>query len=181
MATRLFDIVGGNVIMNPTILWIPEFKAIWDRDKSKHKGQAVKEISYIVFLYSFKSPYLAYSERDRKVKILRDYFGETEWEPDEIVTKAIKRYNELQETATTRLLNASLRLCDKVTEYFDSIDLNEKDRMGKPVYALNEVVKNMKDVGPVVKSLESLKEQVLKEQMDKSIIRGGTDIGLFEI
>jgi hypothetical protein len=72
-------------------------------------------------------------------------------------------------------------LCDKVTEYFDSIDFNEKDRMGKPIHTLNDVVKNMKDVGPVVKSLESLKDQVLKEQMDKSIIRGGTDIGLFEI
>lgn len=181
MATRLFDIVGGNVIMNPTILWIPEFKALWERDKTKHKGTAVKEISYIVFLYSFKSPYLAYSERDRKTKILRDYFGDQEWEPDDVVKAAIKRYNELQETATTRLLNSSLRLCDKVTEYFDSIDFYEKDKMGKPIHSLNDVVKNMKDVGPVVKSLESLKDQVLKEQMDKSIIRGGTDIGLFEI
>lgn len=181
MAARLFDIVGGNVIMNPTILWIPEFKFLWERDKTKHKGNAVKEISYIVFLYSFKSPYLAYSERDRKIKILQDYFGGQEWEPDEPVKAAIKRYNDLQETATTRLLNASLRLCDKVTEYFDSIDFNEKDKMGKPIHTLNDVVKNMKDVGPVVKSLETLKDQVLKEQMDKTIIRGGTDIGLFEI
>jgi hypothetical protein len=181
MATRLFDIVGGNVIMNPTILWIPEFKTLWDRDKTKHKADAVKEISYIVFLYSFKSPYLAYSERDRKTKVLHDYFGDQKWEPDKQVEAAIKRYNELQETATTRLLNASLRLCDKVTEYFDSIDFNEKDKLGKPIHTLNDVVKNMKDVGPVVKSLESLKDQVLREQMDKSIIRGGTDIGLFEI
>jgi hypothetical protein len=181
MATRLFDIVGGNVIMNPTILWIPEFKYLWDRDKNKHKEMAVKEISYIVFLYSFKSPYLAYSERDRKTKILRDYFGDQKWEPDESVNAAIKKYNELQETATTRLLNASLRLCDKVTEYFDSINFSEKDKLGKPIHTLNDVVKNMKDVGPVVKSLESLKDQVLREQMDKSIIRGGSDIGLFEI
>jgi len=181
MAAKLFDIIGGNVIMNPTILWIPEFKEIWDRDKSKHKAKAVKEISYIVFLYSFKSPYLAYNEKDRKIKILQDYFDDLEWKPDDVVNKAIKRYNELQETATTRLLNASLRLCDKVTEYFDSIDFNEKDKMGKPIHSLNEVVRNMKDVGPVVKSLESLKDQVLREQMDKNVIRGGTDIGLFEI
>ena len=173
--------MGGNVIMNPTILWIPEFKALWDRDKTKHKGNAVKEISYIVFLYSFKSPYLAYSEKDRKIKILQDYFDGKKWEPDELVKAAIKRYNDLQETATTRLLNASLRLCDKVTEYFDSIDFNEKDKLGKPIHSLNDVVKNMKDVGPVVKSLETLKDQVLREQMDKTIIRGGTDIGLFEI
>ena len=181
MAAKLFDIVGGNVIMNPTILWIPEFKVLWDRDKTKHKGTAVKEISYIVLLYSFKSPYLAYSEKDRRIKILQDYFNGEDWKPDDTVKAAIKRYNELQETATTRLLNASLRLCDKVTEYFDSIDFNQKDKLGKPIHTLNDVVKNMKDVGPVVKSLESLKDQVLKEQMDKSIIRGGTDIGLFEI
>jgi len=181
MAAKLFDIVGGNVIMNPTILWIPEFKELWDRDKTKNKKNAVREISYIVFLYSFKSPYLAYSEKDRKVKILQDYFDNKDWKPDKEVEAAIKRYNDLQETATTRLLNASLRLCDKVTEYFDSIDFKEKDKLGKPIHTLNDVVKNMKDVGPVVKSLETLKDQVLKEQMDKSIIRGGTDIGLFEI
>jgi hypothetical protein len=181
MAAKLFDIGGGNVIMNPTILWIPEFKALWDRDKSKHKINAVKEISYIVFLYSNKSPYLAYSEKDRRLKILEDYFEGKEWEPDDLVNSAIKKFNELQETATTRLLAASLRLCDKVTEHFDNIDFNINDKSGKPIYSLADVVKNLKDVGPVVKSLESLRDQVLKEQMDKNSIRGGTDIGLFEL
>lgn len=181
MAAKLFDIVGGNVIMNPTVLWIPEFKHLWDRDKAKYKSTAVREISYIVFMYSFKSPYLAYSETDRRLKILKDYFNGEDYKPDGAVEAAIKRYLELQETATTRLLNASLRLCDKVTEYFDSINFNDKDKLGKPIHELTDVVKNMKDVGPVVKSLEQLKDQVLREQMDKNIIRGGTDIGLFEL
>ena len=50
---KLFDIQQGKVVMNPTILWVPEFRTLWDRDKSKHKEQAVNEISYIVFLYDF--------------------------------------------------------------------------------------------------------------------------------
>jgi len=38
----------------------------------------------------------------------------------------------------------------------------------------------MKDIGDIVSSLESLKDKVEKEQMERGSIRGGTGIGMFE-
>ena len=84
---RLFDIVNGKVIMNPTAIWIPEFKTLWDRDKTKYKSKAVNEISYIVFMYGFHSPYAAYSEEEKEKKILQDYFPKGDWKPDAAVTE----------------------------------------------------------------------------------------------
>ena len=31
---ELFDIEGGKIVLDPNVLYIPEFKALWDRDTS---------------------------------------------------------------------------------------------------------------------------------------------------
>jgi len=169
---RLFDIVNGKVIMNPTALWIPEFKKIWDRDKTKYKSKAVNEISYIVFMYGFHSPYAAYSEKDRERKILEDYFpNNKEWAPDKEISAAVKRYKELQDSVALRALRSAKIALDKVNEYFETVS---PDRA-------NEILRNAKELGPTIKSLDILTRQVEKEQLENSSVRGGEGIGLFEL
>lgn len=169
---RLFDIDKGKVVMNPTSLWIPEFKKIWNRDKTEDKSEAYAEISYIVFMYDYRSPYRDYSEDDRERKILQDCFPKKQdWVPDKTVAKAIERFREFQETANSRLLKAAKIAADKLTEYFRNVDAS----------AANDIVRNLKELGTVVKSLDALEKQVQKEQVEKNNVRGGTDIGLFEI
>lgn len=166
--------------MNPTILWVPEFRTLWDRDKSKHKEQAVNEISYIVFLYDFRSPYMAYAATERESKIKRDYFGTDEWVPDDEVIAAISKYKELQSSPILRLLQAAMDSCDKMTDYLNSVDLTKRDSGGRQVYTVKEVRDTMKDIGDIVSSLESLKDKVEKEQTERGSIRGGTGVGMFE-
>ena len=102
--TKLFDIDRGNVVMNPTALWIPEFKYLWDRDKSKSKEKATSEISYVVFMHHFQSPYQAYGHMEMEQKIREDFFKNLpDWEPDDKVKAAIKKYLELQDSAVLRL------------------------------------------------------------------------------
>jgi hypothetical protein len=48
---KLFDIVAGEVVLNADALAIAPFKTLWDKDTSKTKSQATKEISYIVYMY----------------------------------------------------------------------------------------------------------------------------------
>lgn len=177
---KLFDIDGGKVVMNPTILWLPEFKKIWDRDKSKGKEVAAREISYIVFLHSFQSPYQAYSEADRESKIISDFFKEG-WKPDDCVKAGIKKYLELQDSAVLRLFNSTKlaleainvhfkRVYNKVVESEDDMDID-----------IDKLVKNAERLGNLVQSLEKLKVQVQKEQLDNTSIRGGQGVGMFEI
>lgn len=169
---RLFDIDKGKVVMNPTSLWIPEFKKLWNRDKTEDKANANSEISYIVFMYDYRSPYRDYSERDRERKVRQDCFPEEQdWVPDEAIKRAIKRFRELQETANSRLLKAAKIASDKLEVYFNNVDAS----------AATEIIRNLKELGTLVKSLDTLEKQVQKEQLEKNNIRGGQEVGLFEV
>lgn len=169
---RLFDIEKGRLILNPTALWIPELKKLWTRDKTKEKADAYAEISYIVFMYDYRSPYRDYAEQNRGQKILTDCFPDNpDWKPDDAVKKAIKRFREFQSTANSRLLGAAKIAADKLTEYFIAVDPN----------SATEIVRNLKELGTVVKSLDALEKQVQKEQLEKNNIRGGQEVGLFEV
>lgn len=169
---KLFDIENGQVVLNPTSLWIPEFKKLWDRDKSKNKAKAAREISYIVFLYDYRSPYQAYSESERENRILKDYFSEEEdWTPDEEIKAAIKRFEEFQDSAALRLLRATKLALEAINEFFKNADSSDIDK----------IVKNAKELGNLVQSLDKLEQQVQKEQLEKNSVRGGMEIGHFEL
>ena len=109
--------------MNPTSLWIPEFKVLWDRDKTEYKEKAVDEISYIVHLCAFYSPYRNYSSKMREERIRIDSFGkDTKWQPDDKIKAAVKKFNELQQTPTLRLLDAVRLSIESVIEFFEMSD-----------------------------------------------------------
>jgi len=46
----------------PEILLVREFKALLDRDKTKTKTRATKELTYIYLALDWKSPYCDYLE-----------------------------------------------------------------------------------------------------------------------
>ena len=158
--------------MNPTSLWVPEFRKIWERDKSKTKEIAAKEISYIVFLYSFTSPYQAYAEKEREARIIKDYFGDMpSWKPDETVKAAITKYKEMQDTIALKLLRSTKLALETMQEFFENATADDIDK----------IVKNAKELGNLVQSLDKLERQVQKEQLESASIRGGQGIGLFEL
>ena len=173
MNNKLFDINNnGQVVMNPTVLWVPQFKKIWDRDKSKSKEKASREISYVVFLYGYNSPYQAYPEKDRESKIINDYFKDNlDWKPDDDVKAAITKYLELQDSAALRLLRTSRKALEKIDEFMDNANPSDVD----------QIVKNTKELGKLMVSLDELEKQVQKQQLQRANIRGGNDIGDFEL
>jgi len=169
---KLFDIQNGKVVLNPTTLWIPEFKALWDRDKKKNKDRAVAEISYIVFLYSYQSPYQAYSETEREKKIREDFLKDfPEWKPDDAVKDAIVKYNDLQDSVSLRLLRSTKLALETIEEYFKTANPDD----------ITTIVRNAKELGNLVQSLDKLEKQVQKEQLDSGSVRGSSEVGLFEL
>jgi len=176
---KLFDIVKSEVVISPHVLAIPAIKKLWDRDKTKSKDRAYKEISYIVFMYDFHSPYkdVSVSERDKRVK--KDVFKTDDWVPDNYVKEAIEIYRFLQETPLTRLLEVNLNNIDKLTEYLEGIDFKGKDLEDANKTA-EGLMKGMEKIGNIIKSLSILRKQVQTEVAENTA-RGNTEIGYFEI
>jgi len=180
---RVFDVVSGEVVADPSRLIIPEFKTIWDKDKSKDKQRATKELAYIVFSYdlSADNPYRGYSEYERDIVLKKDLFGDSNWVPDSYVSDAIEKFKRLMETTNTRVLLGAKKAAEELAKWFEQIDFSKVDAYGKPIFSATELARNLKEVGSIVKSLAQLEEMVRREQVDKTTTRGGNDIGMYEI
>lgn len=180
---ELFDIEGNNVVLNPDSLFIPEFKKLWDRDKTKQKNKATAEIAYITLKHNLSktNPYNGYSDKDKEYKIKNDLFNDPNWEPDEKIKEAEERYKEFQQTHSSRLLKGARAAADQLAEYFENINFSETDNYGRPKYSAKELSSNLKDVSSIVKSLRQLQEQVEKEQLEAKTARGDIEIGMYEM
>jgi hypothetical protein len=179
---KLFDIDNGKVVLDPSNLAIPVFKKIWDSDKSKTKEIATKELTYVVFLCDYKSPYRDYLPQEREEKIRKDIFSaDDEWEPSELIKEAIKQYEELQQTTNSRLVESAKVAAEQLAVYFRNTNFSALDDRGRPIYTAKDLVANLKALGDVVKSLSNLEKQVQKEQLEASTIRGGGEIGAYEL
>ena len=72
---KLFDILGGKVIIHSDALGIPCFKKIWDADKAD-KEHATKVISYIVLKNKWDSPYVLSMNSDSiETKLKEELFN----------------------------------------------------------------------------------------------------------
>jgi len=180
---KAFDIVGDHVSFTPEFLAVPEFKAIWDRDRTKNKGRATKELSFIAFLCDNTpaNPYMGYSEEIREDILKEDFIGNAKWDIDLLVGYGIRKLNTLFQTPSSRLLAGALVAADQLAGWFKSIDFSKIDDSGKQVFSARELSSNLGSVGTIIKSLKSLEKQVRQEQLDDNMARGGAEIGIFEI
>lgn len=177
---KLFDIVQSKIILDPDVLAIPQIAKVWNRDKSVSKEKAYNEVSYIVFLCAFNSPYRDLSEDVKEKTIIKDVFGTEDWKPDEVIKKAIDKYEQLQETRHLRMLRSYEHIEDEITAYNNRIDLDAVDDFGKPLYNIKDIVQNAEKIGNIIKSISMLNKQVRSEIEEKSA-RGQTEIGLYEV
>jgi len=180
---KAFDIQGDIVTFTPEFLAVPEFNKLWMRDKKKGKAQAIRELSYVIFLCDngITNPYVGYSEDIRSEVLIEDFIGDKAWKPDEQIQAASDKFRSLGETTSSRLLKSSNIAADKLAVYFEEIDFTLMDDNGKPMYSARELASNLSAVGNIVKSLRVLEEQIKKEHIDDNTARGGAEIGMLEL
>lgn len=177
---RIFELEGNYPVIITEHLMIPEFKLLWERDKSKDKSKAKTELAYIYFMMDIKSSYLAYSQEEMEEKINEDLFKNKKYKPDQVVIDAMKRYVEFSDTPSTNLLKAGRIGAEKLRSFLLSVNLNERTKSGMPVYKPQEISKTISELDKVVESLKKLEENVRKEENSPDKVRGGTTGGLLE-
>jgi len=175
---KLFDMVGTDITLDANILAVPALQKIWDRDKSKGKAQALKELKFIVFLCDFLSPYKDLQEDLKEKTIIEDIFGE-KWVPDNTVKEAITKYIQLQETPLMRFLDVNLKNIGKLTNYLDLITFEGKDEY-EALKIVDSMTKSIEKAGGMIKSILTLKKQVQTEITEKNV-RGQSEIGPYEL
>lgn len=156
---ELFIIEKNKVIASPEALLVKEFKDIWDSDKSLSKDRAVSELAYVYFTTDYKSIYQSYPEgeiRDNKIK--EDIIRDKNWKQPDLITIAIKKYEELQETPTLRMLKGARKAANVITSYYENLKEDKID--GRTV---TSITTSLSKIGEVVDSLDKLEQQIRRE------------------
>ena len=178
------------IINEPEVLLIKEFAALWTNERNKtkedpkgiYKSRAYRELTYIWLMIDWASPYSDYAEQDRHQACLQAAnLSEDEW-ADPVFRAACRKYRDMQnESRALKLIKAAQGVVDKITDYFDTIDLSERDPItGRPIWKTNDVMKEMQSVSKVVDELKSLEYMYKKEQEEETGVRGEGDIGHFD-
>ncbi len=176
----IFVLKDGRVQVDPVNLTIPEFREIYDRDLTKDKVTAFNELCYCYHMADYKSVYNNYDDGEKHTKILADYFKGGSFGPDQLILDAIEKYRSLQETPSMRLLKAARKALNKIIEYFNTVDLSERDGKGAIVNRIGDLTKSASDIGKIVESIDKLEEKIKKEQLRETKIRGQAEISDYE-
>lgn len=170
---KLFEIVNNQPCVSAETLLIPEFKRLWNRDKSKDKSKAHNEFAYIYFSTDYMSIYLSYSKEVREERLNEDFMEDRNYKPDQMVLDAMKKYDDLQQTPTMNFLKAARYAMQTTEDYFMGIDYAERDIKGNAVYKVKEITSSLKDCSGIKDTLDKLIEAVKKEKSNGTTARGG--------
>ncbi len=178
---------GRAQLVTADLVLIDEFRKLLEPTRNKCKEdstglehlRADREFTYIYLAIDWKSPYSGYSELERHEAALQDaYITEEEWE-DPLFRAACRKYRALQESNRyIRLLKSAELVTDKIIDYFNNVDLEERDEQtGKYVNKVADIQKAMENASKQIETLKMIESLVKKEITEQSQIRAGATEG----
>ena len=146
---------------------ITQFKRILDRDKSKTKDLAIKELTFIYFYADITSPYQSIlTDTERCDEIKRDIELPVKWKIDQVILDAVKFYTERSKTAVHHLYTASMTAAAAVNDILSDskalIDAAD-DKIG----AITKVIGALEKVPKVMASLRDIEKELIRQIEDK--------------
>ena len=133
-------------------------------------------------MIDWASPYSDYTEQERHEEAMKDAkLTEKEW-TDPTFRAACRKYRELQNSSRSlKLIKAAQDVVDKITDYFETLDLQERDPVtGKPIFKTKDIMAELSNVSDVVEQLKTLEVLYKREQEQENGLMGNVEIGAFD-
>ena len=167
----------------PEILLVDEFKQLLDEKRNKCKEdpkgkfglRAFREFTYIWLAIDWNSLYKDYSIPERHKEALKDgEITEEEWE-DPTFRAACRKYRDLQNSSrAVKILNASRKAVDRITDYFNEINPMERDEeTGKPIWKVKDIQSELSNIPKLLEELRAVEDLVKQEMIESNNNRGG--------
>lgn len=154
------------VTFSEEALVISVFKKIINRDKTKDKSIAIKELTFIFFYSDITSPYQGIIDLDaRAEEIIRDIELPKTWKIDAIINDAIEFYKSRSKTAIHSLYDAAMMAMDAVNEtLINSKDLisSSDDKIG----ATQKIIATLEKVPKVMQNMRDAEKELIKQIED---------------
>lgn len=172
-----------------SILLIKEFATLWESTRNKTTGdskgeqrkRAYREFTYMFLMYDWESPYKAFSTKDRHETSLDDSSLTVDEYNDKDFKLACVKYQKIQETRMLKLLQGMYKTIDELTLFLSTVDLQERDIDGKPIFNAKQISDTLAGVGKTVTSLDTVEAIVRKEKEGEgSKLRGDRKPGIMD-
>ncbi len=174
---RLLVYEGYNLTIDPMLLTLKPFKAIWVRDKTEKKERAISEIAYIYFMEDPRSDYQYIIDRDERSKSIKEGEGlKATWQPDGTVKEAMKLYASFK-TTSALLLEDTRALVDGYRNKLRDLTSDMSELDVKDVKELGAIIKQ---VPSMVKDLDEAERALAKEIAQSDKVRGAQEKSIYE-
>jgi hypothetical protein len=179
----------GNVDLNKEWLhMIPEFSILLHRvwrcegDADGRKKLMQRRIfNYIYLTIDFASPLFTWENDARLLEALKSQNLKSGDVEEDKVQAAIRKYDEYQQESSPKLkaLRGMHNALDKMNEKMETINLDEVDKQGKPLYTPSTITRFMKEINAAYDALETMERRVLEELKKEggNTIRGTATLG----
>jgi len=167
---NLFEMKGSpngdkTLVIAPEAYMLKPFKVIWDRDKSKYKAVATKELGYVYYFSDLKSDYSTISnEKDKSNEIIKDLDMPNKWAPDDKVNEAIMFYKERSKTIISLTYEAAKEAADAINEVCRGAKTYINESQDK-IVAASKVATMMQQMPKNMDSLSIAYSKLVMEQM----------------
>jgi hypothetical protein len=171
---KYFDISGDNVVVHADALAIPAFTDIWN--KFDDKSIATNIIKYIVLNNHHDSPYVKSMPTEiRKKKLVDRLFAGDSVLVDSF-SEAEAMYVAFTDTLSLQMLRGlrlNIELMTKSLRKSTNEDMSFRD--------MKELLDLASKAEKAIKSIKNLEDQVRKDELETSTVRGGGKVGYYEI
>lgn len=177
---KLFKYEGYRVVISEEAMMLKPFKKIWDRDKHDDKRDALNELAFIYFFADPRSDYQYITIPEDRIRAIKEGEGlPDKWEPDKDLLKAVEFYDSFKPMSAL-LLDDSRKMINKLRDYINDIDFNEKDDKGRPVYTMSSITSTIKQIPELTKTLNEAERLVNQEMLEAAKARGSVELTILD-
>lgn len=172
---KLFTFENYKVNVEPEALMLKPFKAVWDKDKSKDKHNAMLEFAFIYFYTDPRSDYMYILDKNERKQAIKDGEGLPEkWDIDAKLHEAIEFYESFK-PITAALLEDTRFMVDKLRQWLKDIDMTAVDKNDKPIYTINSITSAIKQIPALLAELDAAEKKLSSEMKEVSKARGSME------
>ena len=167
---KLFEYTNYKLKISDEALTLKVFKDLHDRDKTKDKEIAFKELAFIYHMCDIKSDFLIINnEKERADEVCVQVGLPENWIADEKVLLAMDLYKERTISPTMRIYLDALKGALDTTAYLSNAGVLLRERntnTNMPVIKPNDITASLDKVSKIIKDLKLAEKEVIKEQKD---------------
>jgi hypothetical protein len=171
-----------NLIVSEETWGLTVFKVLLDRDKTKNKELAMKEVLYVWFFCDIKSHYLLLEDEEKAENIKHDIRLPEKWKADDKIQAAIDFYSQ-DRSVIEQLYIDALISAKAIGAYLRNTAalLAERDMQGKVVTDIAKISASVQKVPILMGNLKVAYKEVVKEREDnEGKTKGSKKFNTFE-